>query len=129
MGTYRNDPKGDIRHNSHKPSNGSKDISPQEHLTDTPLLHPVATNHRIITLLEQLTGWDHGYLKMRRGSDGPDLHLTWTWTLGPSTGSYVYARVNFWELEFGLDIITRKVFQVDEGLLKPTVDKRRVPPG
>lgn len=79
---------------------------------------------RIYHMVQSLAEWDDGYFKMRRGSDRSQVHLTWTWTLGRHIGCYVYVCVNFWELDYGLDLLGIKIFEVQEGLRKPTPDKR-----
>lgn len=81
-------------------------------------------NERLAYVMAHFCNWEHGYLKVKRDSSGSDLHLTWTWTLSHAAGSYVYVRCNFWELDFGLDMLSRKILEVDEGTRKPTPDKR-----
>jgi hypothetical protein len=81
-------------------------------------------SQRLYVVMTQIANWDHGYLKLKRDTTGSDLHITWTWTLTRAAGSYVYVRCNFWELDFGLDTLVRKILAVDEGMLKPTPDKR-----
>lgn len=71
----------------------------------------------------QFMNFDHGYLKVRRSSSGDDLHLTWTWSLGAHSGSYVYVRVSFWEITNGLHMLARKVLEVDDGSRQPSPDK------
>jgi hypothetical protein len=85
-----------------------------------------AKSHHLSHLIEQMSNWDHGYLKMRRSPDTTDLHLTWTWTLTAASGSYVYVKVDYWDIELGFDMLCRKVFEVDEGVRKPTPDKRKL---
>lgn len=124
MTTRSRDPKGDIRHNStpvRPESHGAQDEAHRQVNTQRDMLSPDGNLQR---LLEQIVNWDHGYFKLRRSSTGGDLHLTWTWTLGTHAGSYVYVRVMYWELAFGLQLLAEKVFKADEGKLTPTVDKR-----
>lgn len=70
------------------------------------------------------TEHDNGYLKVRRALDSQDLHLTWTWSVGTWRGSYVYARVEYWRVSFGLELLQSKVLDVEDGLRKPSPDKR-----
>lgn len=83
-------------------------------------------SQRLLYVMRHITTWDHGYLKVRRSTDTDDLHLTWTWTITAAAGSYVYVKVSFWDIELGLDMLCRKVFEVDEGVRKPTPDKRKL---
>lgn len=67
---------------------------------------------------------DRGYLKLRRGLDSDDIHITYTWSVGTWRGYYVYVRCEYWRLLFGLTLLEEKVLDVDNGLRKPTPDKR-----
>lgn len=118
------DPKGDRRHTA-------KQQQEQPDVTRTPqpingksVTPTYAPRTRTLALLDQITNWDHGYMKWRRSTLEPSLHLTWTWTLGKHAGCYVYVRVDSWQWEYGLELLSQKVFEVDEGHRTPTPDKR-----
>lgn len=68
---------------------------------------------------------DHGggCLKVRRSETGQDLHLTWTWAAGKHRGFYVYVRVEYWRLLFGLELLEVKVLEAEAGRLRPSPDK------
>jgi hypothetical protein len=124
MSTRSRDPKGDVRHRpaadpmqAHPPyQDANHDVVIQRDL--------LGDYQQLARLLDQLVNWDFGYFKLRRATLGGELHLTWTWTLGVHSGSYVYVRVQYWQLTYGLELLSSKVFQVQEGKLIPTVDKR-----
>jgi hypothetical protein len=124
MSTQSRDPKGDKRAEGRK--SGQDPVQPP---TTAP--HPERVDISVVDaerelgrIMFQFSNWDHGYLKARRSPLGSDLHLTWTWTMGPHSGSYVYARVEYWRITFGLEVLSRKVFRVDEGLERPSPDRR-----
>jgi hypothetical protein len=122
MGITRRDPKGDTfkrrpaaavpLKEPEQPGN-QVDASQDDH----------DKGSRVYYHLSSFTTYDAGYLKLRRESDGPQLHLTWTWTLTRHAGTYVYVRINFWEIDTGLNLLWRKVLEVESGVRKPTADK------
>lgn len=125
MGSMRHDPKGDrrTRGNQSAPQGGTPSpVTPEAKALSLSLDNAHA---ELGDALEPFSMWDHGYLKFKRDSGGPEIHLTFTWTLGSHTGSYVYVRVAHWELAVGLQVLARKVYAVDNGTLKPTWDSRR----
>ena len=75
--------------------------------------------------LDELVNDDSGYLKIRRGTLGPEVHITWTYTLTEHAGHYVYVRVDYWKIHEGLDLLCSKIRAVALGQLRPTPDKRR----
>jgi hypothetical protein len=86
--------------------------------------------HELLSAPEALTRvmaffCDHGsgYLKVRRSDPGGDLHLTWTYSGGKYAGTYLYVRVEYWRLLFGLELLERKVLEADGGVRKPTPDR------
>lgn len=124
MAANKRDPKGDRRtvgreqaQSSPTPPQGQNDLIQVDVALDE-------RERELGCALNQFLAFDHGYLKVRRASLGSDTHLTWTWTLGSHAGTYVYVRVNFWEVAFGLKVLARKVFEVDEGRVRSTPDKR-----
>lgn len=124
MSTIRRDPKGDTRH-TRTPVRSDPSSTTQQ--ANSQVQHQgelLGSNGELARCLDQLVNWDHGYFKLRRSSSGAELHLTWTWTLGTHAGSYVYVRVMYWELAYGLQLLSEKVFKADEGQLTPTPDKR-----
>lgn len=66
---------------------------------------------------------DDGYLKIRRELDSAQMHLTWTWTMGQWARCYVYVRVEYYAIGFGLGLLMDKITEVDHGLRVPTPDK------
>lgn len=81
------------------------------------------TSTRLGYLVTQFTNFDHGFLKMRRSLDSTALHLTWTWSVGPPAGKYVYVTGEYWQLLYLLTVLSQKILEVDEGSRKPTPDK------
>lgn len=121
----RNDPKGDVRHSKDSARNQADVTRTHQAGLLATLEEPISSPERTLNLLAHFANFDHGYLKWKRDSGGSTLHLTWTWTLGKHAGSYVYAAVEYWRFGYGLEVLAHKLFSVDEGLLMPTVDKRR----
>lgn len=68
---------------------------------------------------------DDGFLKVRRSLDSVDLHVTYSWSSGPHAGCYVYSKVEYWQLAFGLDLVRVKVLEAEEGIRKPSPDRMR----
>lgn len=78
-----------------------------------------------IDCLRTMNDWtehDGGYLKLRRATDSQDLHLTWTWSIGAHAGKYVYVRCEYWRFIFGLELLWRKVLEVEHGSRKASPD-------
>lgn len=77
--------------------------------------------------LQKVMSWfaDHGagYLKLRRDELGADYHMAWQWTRGAHAGTYVYVRVEYWRYAFGLELLSKKMWEVEEGQRRPTPDK------
>jgi hypothetical protein len=124
MSEQTRDPKGDRRHGSSQQPTGHVNpskLDPQDEAVHS--LLPDA-ERELGRIMFSFSNFDHGYLKLRRSPLGADLHITWTWTLGPHSGSYVYVRVEFWRITYGLELLARKVFDVDEGKLRPSPDRR-----
>lgn len=124
MSTRRRDPKGDVRSdgngaisNGNVTDNGQADASSDGRVK-------FKASDKLGEVLVMLADNDGGYLKVRRSALGPDLHLTWTWTLGDWCAHYVYVRVPFWQLAYGLSLLAEKIVDVEAGLRKPTRDKR-----
>lgn len=66
---------------------------------------------------------DDGFLKIRRGLDSSDLHLTWTWSVGTNAGRYVYVRVFSWQVGYGLALLAEKMAECNSGARRATPDK------
>lgn len=81
-------------------------------------------NQNLRSVFEDFVNDDEGYLKLRRGLDSQELHLTWTWCNGKFYGCYVYVRCEWWQLDYGLALLVEKRREVNEGRLKPTPDRR-----
>lgn len=64
-----------------------------------------------------------GFLKLRRDSTSDDVHLAFTWNLGKPVGTYVYVRIPYYRLAFGLEVLQTKVLEVESGERKGTPDK------
>lgn len=73
--------------------------------------------------LQSFSSHDDGFLKVRRSADSDDLHLTWTWNLGTHSSRYVYVKVAYWQLAYGLVLLYTKLTQVELGERKATPDK------
>lgn len=81
------------------------------------------SDREMLTVLRSFSELSHGYLKLRRSSPGDDIHCTWTWTLTRHSGCYVYVRGPFWQLGALLEMLHRKMAEVDNGERKPSPDK------
>lgn len=79
--------------------------------------------HDLARVVRHFADFDHGYLKVRRSADSADLHCTYTWSIGKSSGCYVYVRGMFWELPYLLEHLYRKVLEVDANERRPSPDK------
>jgi hypothetical protein len=124
MSTRRRDPKGDVRSNGNSPvSDSNVTDNNQDDVTKGGRVKYQASD-KLGEVLIMLADNDGGYLKVRRSALSPDLHLTWTWTIGKWSGHYVYVRVPFWQLAYGLALLAEKTVDVESGLRKPTPDKR-----
>lgn len=75
-------------------------------------------------VLKNFADDDMGFLKVRRGLDTSELHLTWTFCNGPHYGTYVYVKVDYWQLDYGLSLLIEKRDEVYSGLRRSTPDKR-----
>lgn len=123
MTTNSRDPKGDRRTTGR--SSAPKDDTRSQGSTQVARIDVSVheSEQELGRAIDNFCRYDHGYLKVRRSSLGSDLHLTWTWTLGSHAGTYVYIRVNYWEFATGLQLLARKLYEVDEGLRRPSPDK------
>lgn len=74
--------------------------------------------------IDDFTADDMGYLKIRRGLDSQDVHLTWQFSNGKFYGHYVYVRVEWWQIDYGLELLIQKRDEVYQGTRRPTPDKR-----
>lgn len=66
---------------------------------------------------------DHGFLKVRHSLDSNVVHCTWTWSTGPNAGRYVYAAGPYHQVDYLLEVLARKLAEVDEGKCKAAPDK------
>ena len=73
--------------------------------------------------LKEFVDHDNGFLKVRRALDSSDLHLTWTWSVGPFAARYVYVRVFAWQMGYGLTMLLEKLTEVEAGERLSTPDK------
>lgn len=103
---------------------------PQSHDAGGKLLDECETTQTAMKRYVRLGGlvfWfaalDHGFLKIRRSLDSTAVHCTWTWSTGPHAGSYVYATSSYFEVDMVLEILARKLAEVEDGRSKPTRDK------
>jgi hypothetical protein len=82
-------------------------------------------NQNLREHIECFVSDDMGYLKVRRGLDSEDVHLTWQFCNGKFYGHYVYVRVSYWQLDYGLELLIQKRDEVYTGSRTPTPDKRK----
>lgn len=125
MSKASRDPKGDVFSQSTRAAmNG--DV-PRVYVNNPPSTLPqlLEQDAELRHSIDQLVNDDDGYLKMRRSSLSSDLHLTWTFTANEYSGSYVYVRVDYWQVHDGLELLLGKMRAVRLGQLRPTPDKRR----
>lgn len=126
MSILNRDPKGDRRTRARvekqqpQQPQSNNDLDP---LTTSLIEQSLATGRALESLLDQ-TG---GYLKVRREVEGPDVHLTWTWSCGVLAGTYVYVRVEHWRIAYGIDVLRGKIYQSEAGTRRPSPDKRYPP--
>jgi hypothetical protein len=109
------------RSRSFDPLRRNVHVDPKENLFTSAM----ANSQLLAELISFYVDHDNGYLKVRRASDSPDLHLTWSWSIGPNAGTYVYVRTEYWRLLFGLELLRTKVLESEEGIRVPTADKYR----
>lgn len=101
--------------------NVDHDVSDKPSILDGLLAEPSSMSQHMALWADH----DGGYLKIRRGTDSPDIHLAWTWSIGIHAGKYVYVRTEYWRLLFGLEVLWQKVLEAEAGLRKPSPDKLR----
>lgn len=68
---------------------------------------------------------DDGYLKVKRELDSSTVHFTWTFTAGQWAKHYVYSRVEYYDVAYGLELLLSKIVAVEEGRSRPTRDTFR----
>jgi hypothetical protein len=128
MGANRRDPKGDIRSeraNSTWATRATGAAPAPDPLDTFQLEEMLAVGRQFQKFLHR----HGGYLKVRRDIDGPDVHLTWTWNSAPLHGTYVYVRVPYWRVGWGLEVLEGKIEQSEAGTRRPTHDKLFRTPG
>lgn len=120
----RRDPKGDVRHTHNRvPHGGDEDGQP----TQSTLIQETSEHMHLAGIglgFSRFVGLEGGYLKVRRSLDERDVHLTYSWSAGTHQGCYVYVRIEYFRIGYGLDLLWGKVLSVQEGRIRPTPDKR-----
>lgn len=80
---------------------------------------PTTLTHSLRELLER----DDGWLRAIPTRDKQPCYLKWKFTHGPWERHYVMVVVASDGLQFGFELLLRKLSEVDAGLRKPTRDK------
>lgn len=124
MTKQRTDSKGDrLTVHRHRTATTFDASNGNSHVDAHPLLTAGAAADALRCIVEHFVEHGAGYLKVRRSDPGADLHLAWTWTLGPHAGEYVYVRVEYWRYLFGLELLRHKMDEVEQGIRRGTPDK------
>lgn len=108
---------------SHKPDESPQEEPPLPELGYGPTRNTPGELMAVAVWFQKFLHRDNGYLKVRREVDGDDVHFTWTWTYPPYQRSYVYVRYPYYQSKYALEMLERKLMDVEEGIRVPTPDR------
>lgn len=122
----RKDPKGDVR--TSIGGRGSTAVGAA--LNGGPLHrgHSLAeaeqdeNRRRGCSALSHLLLRDDGWLRISPAGDGKTVYLKWKYSRGPWRNHYVMAVGHIWAWDIAIELLERKVAEVDQGSRVPTKD-------
>jgi hypothetical protein len=117
------DPKGDLAHAKRKAAEGRSQAEPETVVSASFVNSSIVPDNFLGRAFRHFCTFNHGYLKVKRDVDGSRIHLTYTFIYGTWARHYVYVAVDYAEIEWGLQLLAGKVWEVDEGVRKPTPDR------
>lgn len=73
--------------------------------------------------LRVLATREDGWLRLIPDTDRQQVHLKWKFTRGKWERHYVWVTIEDMRVHYGLQLLLRKLYEVDTGEHKPTMDK------
>jgi len=123
---HKYDSDGDTLKNTRKHTDPNQEEAHLAQLSYTSV--PVGMNE-MMTVAARFRDFIHrddGYLKVKREADASQVHFTWTYTLGQWAKHYLYVRVEYYDVPYGLNLLWQKIEDVDAGRRQPTPDRWRL---
>lgn len=77
----------------------------------------------LLRVLRTLATREDGWLRLIPDTLRQEVHLKWKFTRGDYPNHYVYVRIEDMRVHEGLEVLLRKLYEVDTNVRRPTPDK------